>query len=203
MKRTEPSRRCRVERKPDRFVRVVAGYRQPARREWNSNAERAGFGPVEAQWSLRGAGYRLALTLPFLFRAPAAPRAASPPAASPSVLAPSSETPAPGPAGPSANFAPNDPPGEWRRQARDYANTRYSPLATDQSGNVTKLTHGLDVFRRRRLRSRRRATGHRPPCIVVAPFPMWPMRSTCQSPAPPQVDLRAEPVADRHRQGLL
>ena len=28
----------------------------------------------------------------------------------------------------SANFAPNDPPGECRSQARDYANTRYSPL---------------------------------------------------------------------------
>ena len=37
--------------------------------------------------------------------------------------------PAAGATGATANFAPNDPPGEWRRQARDYANTRFSPLA--------------------------------------------------------------------------
>ncbi len=38
-----------------------------------------------------------------------------------------------------ANFAPNDPPGEWHSQARDYANTRYSPLDQITAGNVAKL----------------------------------------------------------------
>ena len=38
-----------------------------------------------------------------------------------------------------ANFAPNDPPGEWRSQARDYANTRYSPLDQITAANVAKL----------------------------------------------------------------
>ena len=38
-----------------------------------------------------------------------------------------------------ADFAPNDPPGEWRRQARDYANTRYSPLDQVNTGNVARL----------------------------------------------------------------
>ena len=38
-----------------------------------------------------------------------------------------------------ANFAPNDPPGEWRGQARDYANTRYSPLDQITAANVAKL----------------------------------------------------------------
>ncbi len=38
-----------------------------------------------------------------------------------------------------ANFAPNDPPGEWHRQARDYANTRFSPLADINAGNVARL----------------------------------------------------------------
>ncbi|HEY2749721.1 PQQ-dependent dehydrogenase, methanol/ethanol family [Phenylobacterium sp.] len=44
-----------------------------------------------------------------------------------------------GATGATADFAPNDPPGEWRRQARDYANTRFSPL--DQVGvrNVARL----------------------------------------------------------------
>jgi glucose dehydrogenase len=37
------------------------------------------------------------------------------------------------------NFAPNDPPGEWRSQARDYANTRYSTLDQINTGNVAKL----------------------------------------------------------------
>jgi len=39
----------------------------------------------------------------------------------------------------SANFAPNDPPGEWHSQARDYANTRYSPLDEINAGNVKQL----------------------------------------------------------------
>lgn len=38
-----------------------------------------------------------------------------------------------------ANFAPNDPPGEWRRAARDYAGTRYSTLNQINTGNVSKL----------------------------------------------------------------
>ena len=38
-----------------------------------------------------------------------------------------------------ANFAPNDPPGEWHSQARDYANTRYSPLDQITTANVAKL----------------------------------------------------------------
>ncbi len=37
------------------------------------------------------------------------------------------------------NFAPNDPPGEWRSQARDYANTRYSALHQIDTGNAAKL----------------------------------------------------------------
>ena len=38
-----------------------------------------------------------------------------------------------------ANPAPNDPPGEWHSQARDYANTRYSPLDQINTGNVSQL----------------------------------------------------------------
>lgn len=41
--------------------------------------------------------------------------------------------------GANADFAPNDPPGEWRRQARDYANTRYSPLDQINAANVSRL----------------------------------------------------------------
>jgi len=37
------------------------------------------------------------------------------------------------------NFAPNDPPGEWHSQARDYANTRYSPLDQITALNAGKL----------------------------------------------------------------
>jgi PQQ-dependent dehydrogenase (methanol/ethanol family) len=40
---------------------------------------------------------------------------------------------------PSANLAPNDAPGEWRRQSRDYANTRFSPLDQINVDNVAKL----------------------------------------------------------------
>jgi alcohol dehydrogenase (cytochrome c) len=39
----------------------------------------------------------------------------------------------------SANFAPQDPPGEWRRASRDYANTRYSPLDQITLDNVSRL----------------------------------------------------------------
>ena len=41
--------------------------------------------------------------------------------------------------GASASFAPNDPPGEWRSQARDFANTRYSTLDQITTENVGKL----------------------------------------------------------------
>ncbi|HWG68888.1 MAG TPA: PQQ-dependent dehydrogenase, methanol/ethanol family [Steroidobacteraceae bacterium] len=41
--------------------------------------------------------------------------------------------------GATINFAPNDPAGEWRSQARDYANSRYSPLDQINSGNVAQL----------------------------------------------------------------
>jgi alcohol dehydrogenase (cytochrome c) len=44
-----------------------------------------------------------------------------------------------GATGATANLAPNDPPGEWRRQARDYANTRYSPLSQLNGANVARL----------------------------------------------------------------
>ncbi|HEX3887273.1 MAG TPA: PQQ-dependent dehydrogenase, methanol/ethanol family [Phenylobacterium sp.] len=47
--------------------------------------------------------------------------------------------PQPGATGATANFAPNDPPGEWRRQARDYANTRFSPLNQIGVSNVARL----------------------------------------------------------------
>lgn len=41
--------------------------------------------------------------------------------------------------GATASFAPGDPPGEWRRQARDYANTRFSPLDQIKKDNVGHL----------------------------------------------------------------
>ena len=44
-----------------------------------------------------------------------------------------------GSTGANADLAPNDPPGEWRRQARDYANTRFSPLNQIGAANVARL----------------------------------------------------------------
>jgi alcohol dehydrogenase (cytochrome c) len=41
--------------------------------------------------------------------------------------------------GATADFSPNDPPGEWRRQARDFANTRFSPLDEITPDNVAQL----------------------------------------------------------------
>jgi glucose dehydrogenase len=41
--------------------------------------------------------------------------------------------------GASANFAPNPKAGEWPSQARDYANTRYSPLDQINTKNVDQL----------------------------------------------------------------
>jgi alcohol dehydrogenase (cytochrome c) len=55
------------------------------------------------------------------------PARAAPPAAAPVV------------ADTSANFAPNDPPGEWRRAGRDYAGTRFSTLDQVDTTNVTRL----------------------------------------------------------------
>lgn len=43
------------------------------------------------------------------------------------------------PTGATANLAPNEPAGEWGSQARDYANTRYSPLTDIDANNVAKL----------------------------------------------------------------
>lgn len=39
----------------------------------------------------------------------------------------------------SANFAPGEPAGEWRSQAHDWANTRFSTLAEVNAGNVARL----------------------------------------------------------------
>ena len=41
--------------------------------------------------------------------------------------------------GATANLAPGDAPGQWTRQARDYANTRYSPLTQINKKNVARL----------------------------------------------------------------
>jgi PQQ-dependent dehydrogenase (methanol/ethanol family) len=41
--------------------------------------------------------------------------------------------------GATANLAPSDPAGQWTRQARDYANTRYSPLTQINKANVGRL----------------------------------------------------------------
>lgn len=41
--------------------------------------------------------------------------------------------------GATANFAPNPPAGEWPSEARDYANTRYSPLDQINASNVGRL----------------------------------------------------------------
>ncbi|HEX5464944.1 MAG TPA: hypothetical protein VFW88_09555, partial [Burkholderiales bacterium] len=92
---------------------------------------------------------------------PKSPPAASAPAAPPKAPSPSAAAPSAPPAGPAQgepapatsagaageksltgatfNFAPNDPPGEWHSQARDYANTRYSPLNKINTKNVDQL----------------------------------------------------------------
>ena len=54
--------------------------------------------------------------------------------------------------GATANLAPNDPPGQWTRQARDYANTRYSPLTQINKANVGRAAHRLDLQRRADVR---------------------------------------------------
>jgi PQQ-dependent dehydrogenase (methanol/ethanol family) len=59
--------------------------------------------------------------------------------AQPRGQAPDAARPQAGATGATADFAPNDPPGEWRRQARDYANTRFSPLNQVNTTNVARL----------------------------------------------------------------
>jgi lanthanide-dependent methanol dehydrogenase len=71
----------------------------------------------------------LALAAP----APAASATAAPANAG-SAHAPATDGPLP-----TANMAPNDPAGEWHSQARDYANTRFSPLAEINASNVARL----------------------------------------------------------------
>ena len=44
-----------------------------------------------------------------------------------------------GATGATTNVSPGDPPGEWRRQARDYANTRFSPLSEIGAASVHRL----------------------------------------------------------------
>jgi alcohol dehydrogenase (cytochrome c) len=77
---------------------------------------------------------------------PKAPAPGEPaPSAPPPSASPAASMPAPSAAaeksitGAKFNFAPNDPPGEWHSQARDYANTRYSPLHQIDTRNVDQL----------------------------------------------------------------
>ena len=84
-----------------------------------------------------------------------------------------------------ANFAPNDPPGEWHSQARDYANTRFSPLAEINAGNVAQLQRRLDLLRRHAERPRGRAARAR--------------RHDVPGDAVPEHRLRARPDASRAR----
>jgi len=62
---------------------------------------------------------------------------AAPPSDAPALR--TAAQPRPGGTGATANSAPNDPPGEWRRQARDYANTRFSPLNQVNTSNIARL----------------------------------------------------------------
>ena len=62
---------------------------------------------------------------------------AHPPARASAATAPASSAGAPGAT--QANTAAQGGPGEWRSQARDYANTRYSPLDQVNTGNVARL----------------------------------------------------------------
>ena len=54
--------------------------------------------------------------------------------------------------GATANLAPGDAPGQWTRQARDYANTRYSPLTQINKTNVGKLRIAWSFQRRADVR---------------------------------------------------
>jgi alcohol dehydrogenase (cytochrome c) len=59
--------------------------------------------------------------------------------AAPAPAAPTARAPTQGASSPRFNPAPNTPAGEWHSQARDYANTRYSPLDQINTGNVDRL----------------------------------------------------------------
>jgi glucose dehydrogenase len=54
-------------------------------------------------------------------------------------LMPESEVAAQNASGAQANAAPQDPAGEWRMQARDFANTRYSTLTQINLDTVKRL----------------------------------------------------------------
>ncbi len=103
-----------------------------------------------------------------------------------------------------ANFAPNDPPGEWRRQARDYANTRYSPLDQITAANVARLRVAWSF-------SDGTPYGHEAAPLVVGdtmyivtPFPNHCLRARPdQGRRTDQVDVRPESDAIGDRQGLL
>jgi lanthanide-dependent methanol dehydrogenase len=85
------------------------------------------------------AAYRTALIACLLLACQAQAGPAQPPVPPPAPATIPLVTGAPIVPGTSANFAPNDPPGEWRRAARDYAGTRFSTLAQIDTSNVTRL----------------------------------------------------------------
>ncbi len=103
-----------------------------------------------------------------------------------------------------ANFAPNTPPGEWHRQARDYANTRYSTLDQITADNVAKLRVAWSF-------SDGTPNGHETAPLVVGdtmyivtPFPNIAYRARPeQGRRADQVVVRAAADAAGHRQGLL
>ena len=89
--------------------------------------------------SFRRAGVAFAALSAVALIAPGASLAQSPPA---EAQPPAAATSAGSPGvlnNAHANFAPGDPPGEWHSQARDYANTRSSPLDQITTANVGKL----------------------------------------------------------------
>ena len=80
--------------------------------------------------------------------------------------------------GTTANFAPNVPPGEWHGQARDYANTRFSPLAEINAGErrPPARSHGPSpTARRTAMRPRRWCVGNT--MYLVTPFPEHRLRA--------------------------
>ena len=103
-----------------------------------------------------------------------------------------------------ADFAPNDPPGEWRSQARDYANTRYSPLDQITTANVAKLRVAWSF-------SDGTPNGHEAAPLVVGdtmylvtPFPNLAYALDLeQGRRADQVVVRSEADAAGDRQGLL
>jgi alcohol dehydrogenase (cytochrome c) len=87
---------------------------------------------MNGAWALAGALALAAVLALGACKPPPAASAGPAPAATP-VAATTNLT------GATANVAPNDPPGDWRSQARDDANTRYSPLAQITPANVARL----------------------------------------------------------------